>query len=160
MKDAGGCKFCLSIAHKGQPTCPFVGKWRNCEVNGCQEPHSRYLHGCTLQLSFHMQKSHCNSSSAMLLIQKVQTSKNEMTVFWDNGSTIALISKACTNRNQLKGTPVVMDLMTVGNKVTYMNTNLYEVDLVDREGDYHTVHLFEIDDIYDASQIVWTFENL
>ena len=74
VKDSGGCKFCLSTAHKGKPSCPFVGKWRNCDVDGCQEPHSRYLHGCTLQSSFHMKKSSCDSSSPLLLIQAIETS--------------------------------------------------------------------------------------
>ena len=147
VKDSGGCKFCLSTAHKGKASCHFVGKWRNCNVDGCQEPHSRYLHGCTLQLSFHMKNSSCDSSTPLLLIQSIETSINKVTVFWDNGSTIALISKACATRNRLSGTPVACDLLTVGGNINYMNTVLYEIELIDREGEQHTVHLYEIDEI-------------
>ena len=70
-----------------------------------------------------------------------------MTVFWDKGSTIAFISKACATRNGLSRTPVACDLVTVGGNISYMNTVLYEIALIDREGEHHTVHLYEIDDI-------------
>ena len=147
VRDAGGCNFCLSIAHRGQP-CPFVGRWRNCDVNGCQEPHSRYLHGCTLQLSFHtMQILQPNSSTPLLLIQMIETSAGDMIVFWDNGSTIALISRKCAQQNNLTGTHVMCDLMTVGGNIQYMETTLYEMNITDRNGESHAIQLYEIDDI-------------
>ena len=146
MIDAGGCKFCLSTAHKGQP-CPFVGQWQNCGVSNCQEPHSRYLHGCTLQLSFHMQILQPNPSTPLLLIQIVETSDGDVIVFWDNGSTICLISRKCARRMNLSGTRVRCDLMTVGGKVQYMETTLYEMNIIDRNGESHTIQLYEIDDI-------------
>ena len=144
--DAGGCKLCLSTAHKGQP-CPFVGQWQNCGVDNCQEPHSRLLHGCALQLSFHMQILQPHSSTPLLLIQINDTSNGDMIVFWDNGSTIALISRKCATRNNLSGTRVMCDLMTVGGRVQYMETTLYEINIIDRNGENHAIQLYEIDDI-------------
>ena len=146
VQDCSGCKLCLSISHVGQP-CPFVDKWQKCNIQGCQESHSRLLHGCSLQLSFHMHITHCDSTTPLLLIQVVDTSSGDMIIFWDNGSTIALISKRCAERNNLTGTPVMCDLMTVGGKITYMRTTLYEIELIDKNGEHHTIHLYEIDDI-------------
>ena len=42
---------------------------------------------------------------------------------------------------------MVCDLLTVVGNINYMNTVLHEIELIDREGEHHTVHLYEIDEI-------------
>ena len=60
---------------------------------------------------------------------------------------MAFISKAFETRNRLSRTPVACDLLTVGGNINYMNTVLYKIKLIDREGEHQTVYLYEIDDI-------------
>ena len=48
VKDAFGCKLCLSTSHQGEP-CPFETLWGQCGIDGCDMCHSRLLHGCTIQ---------------------------------------------------------------------------------------------------------------
>ena len=149
VKDANGCKFCLSVNHQGQP-CPFLDTWHKCGVGGCQEAHSRLLHGYTQIATFHITIQSGNSSP-LLLMQGVAVRQGSITfcsiTFWDNGSTLALISKHCARRNGLIGVPVLCDLLTVGGNLTTMRTILYEVELIDREGKSHTIRMYEIEDI-------------
>ena len=149
VKNAKGCKLCLSTFHQGQP-CPFLNKWQKCDVQGCQEAHSRLLHGYTQIATFHIQR--CNlqfgeSSAPLLLMQEIATPQGSIVGFWDGGSTLCLISRGCALRLNLVGVDVVCELLTVGGKVTIMNTILYEVDLIDRDNEIHTLRMFEIEDI-------------
>ena len=77
----------------------------------------------------------------------IETSAGDMIVFWDNGSTIALISRKCAQQNNLTGTHVICDLMTVGGNIQYMETTLYEMNISDRNGESRAIQLYEIDDI-------------
>ena len=45
VRDTNGCKLCLSLSHPNQP-CPFETQWGPCPVDGCNEIHSKFIHGC------------------------------------------------------------------------------------------------------------------
>ena len=145
VKAANGCKLCLSSSHTGQP-CPFLSTWQKCGVGGCQEPHSRLLHGYTLISTFHISVQF-GDASPLLLMQRVDTPQGSIVAFWDNGSTLALISRQCARRNNLIGVSVMCELLTVGGIVTVMQTILYEVDLIDRNDEIHKIKMYEIEDI-------------
>ena len=76
--------------------------WQQCDRNGCKKYHARSLHGCTtpgLTLCVVGSNSHVrspkntgDSGSAILVIEDIMLpSGNYAKVFWDNGSTIALV---------------------------------------------------------------------
>ena len=83
----------------------------------------------------------------LLLIQIVNTTTGDVLTFFDNGSSIGLISSNCARRMKLNGVPVTYDLITVGGVVTVQHTTLYEVCLVDRRGKEYVVQVYEIEDI-------------
>ena len=123
VKDTNGCKLCLSISHIGQP-CPFADTW-SCSVNDCEDRHSFLVHGCGIQgislgARTGLEKSPPTglNKNVLLLIQRVKTDTGYLITFWDNGSTIALISSDCVRRLKLCGVPVVYDLTTVVGVVT------------------------------------------
>ena len=68
-------------------------------------------------------------------------------VFWDNGSTISLITKEYATRNKLRGIPIKYDLETVGGQVTTQDTWLYEVTIVDENNQLHVIKAFQIEEI-------------
>ena len=153
LKDTKGCKLCLSSSHIGKP-CPFEDKWTNkCGVDGCKESHSKMIHGCKVQgilcftWSCNTQQENYSTGGTLLLIEKVKTKRSFIVTFWDNGSTIALVSKDYCIRNNLQGLPVSYDLITVGNNINTYDTMLYEIILVDRLGNEHVIKAYEIDDI-------------
>ena len=152
VKTTGGCKLCLSLSHVGQP-CPFEGTW-TCSVNDCNDPHSFLIHGCGIQgVSLAALSSSAKSTptpsknNVLLLIQKVKTETGYVITFWDNGSTIALISSDCVRRLKLLGVPVVYDLTTVGGIVTTHESTLHEITLIDRNNQNHVITAYEIPDI-------------
>ena len=62
VKNMKACQLCLNLSHVGQ-VCPFEEKWRTCNVSGCNEYHSRLLHGCGISL--HLQISEDSSSCSV-----------------------------------------------------------------------------------------------
>ena len=146
VKDTGGCKLCLSKSHPNAP-CPFESKWGPCKVDGCQEFHSKLVHGCGVPgISMHTY-SYKSISHTLLLIQDVRTPTGNVKVFWDNGSSLALVSQNFVTRNRLTGVAVTYELITVGNQVTLHHTKIYEVMLMDRNGDKHKIVAYEIEEI-------------
>ena len=53
----------------------------------------------------------------LLLMQHIPTNHGKALSFFDNGSTISLVSKSYTIRNKMKGMRVSFDLITVGGNV-------------------------------------------
>ena len=149
VKDANGCKLCLSISHTGKP-CPFESTWGKCGINNCDQFHSRLVHGCTIQ-GIGCYVEICMSVSAtetLLLIQCVDTQNGgRAVVFWDGGSTLTLVTKDYATRNNLRGVPVMYDLITLGGVITTHDTMLYEFSIIDTRGRHHLLKAFEIEEI-------------
>ena len=146
IQDTGGCKFCLSLSHPGA-SCPFEIKWGPCNVAGCTEFHSKLVHGCGIIGISCYTFTYKNISHTLLLIQDVSTTTNSIKIFWDNGSSLALVSKKYVRRSGLVGIPVTYELITVGNQVTVHRTNLYKIFLKDKNGDNHEIIAYEIEEI-------------
>ena len=113
VKAAGACILCLSTSHVNKP-CPFSTKWKPCDVDSCGALHSRLVHEAIIQgFTMHItaKKNH-----TLLLMQMIPTKIGEMIfAFFDNGSTITLVSTSFVKRNKLKGIRVTYELITVGN---------------------------------------------
>ena len=76
-----------------------------------------------------------DANGCILLIQEVATDHDKIAkVFFDKGSTCVLIRNDFANDTNLKGMPVVIDLITVGGHTNTLQTNLFLVKLVDTEG--------------------------
>ena len=115
VEDLQGCKLCLSSTHKGKQ-CPWQSKWEPCRVNRCDEYHSRLLHV--------PQKQSCNVTSdkdrtTLLLVQQVKSVKDDVTVFWDSGSSISLVTNDYAERHGFTGIEVSYELVTLVNEVKY-----------------------------------------
>ena len=145
--DANGCGFCLSNNHIGSK-CPFEGQWKNCDVNNCNKPHNRLIHGCGIvQLSCATFNYGVRLSVTLLLIHDVPTPTGMVRTFWDDGSTLSLVAKSFVQRMNLKGVLVEYDLITVGNVVTPQKATLHTITLIDRKGNRHEIKAFQIDNI-------------
>ena len=105
VKELDACKLCLSLSHVGKP-CPWESKWNPCNVDGCGEFHPRLLH-VSQDKGFAMHASkrgkfvgETTQSDTLFLIQIIKSIGNEITVFWDSGSSISLVSRnyACKNK--------------------------------------------------------------
>ena len=74
-------------------------------------------------------------------------SKGKINVFWDNGSSISLVSKSYARKHKLRGVNATYDLVTVNKQVIPQDTFVYEIAIVDTENTVHTIIAFQIDDI-------------
>ena len=105
-------------------------------------------------------------NNILLLVQTISTDSGKITAFFDNGSTISLVSKSYTRRHNLKGIPVSYNLTTVGGNQTKQYTFCYHVTLKDSKGASHVIQALEIDDICgkmrgcDISEVADLFRDL
>ena len=145
VKDTGGCKLCLSVSHIGS-NCPFEGKWKNCDVGGCNKPHNKLVHGAT-EIACGTIQYQPKESSTLLLIHDVRTSSGKIRTFWDDGSTLSLIAKSYVERMNMVGVKVKYELTTVGNQTTTHYATLHTLKIIDRRGNEHELKAFQIDSI-------------
>ena len=154
VKDLNACKLCLTITHIGEP-CPREPDWNPCDVGECNEMHSRLLHGAPALLTMHIQQQQVTVASksckkearTLLLMQDIPSPKGKVFTFWDNGSSISLVSRQYARRNKLRGVKVSYDLVTVNNVVTPQHTMLYDIQLIDRNGNINIIVAYEIEEI-------------
>ena len=116
VKDISACKFCLSLSHAGKEECPWESKWKPCGVDGCSEFHSRTLHGnkvFTMIVHATVLPNSRLEVRALLLMQEIADGSGTAFVFWDNGSSITLVSRRYARKRKLRGIRVSYDLETV-----------------------------------------------
>ena len=148
MKKTNGCHLCLSINHIGKP-CPWISKWGACKLGGCQKYHSRLLHEAEEQgLLSNLPRNETSCSlnidnGTLLLVQVIPTvTDGELVAFFDNGSTVSLVSKQFVQRRKWEGIPVTYDLITVGGDRKTQSTYLHEIQLLDSNGKEHVIKAF------------------
>lgn len=147
INDKKACILCLSLSHVGEP-CPWKSKWDPCGVNGCAVYHSRLLHANSGMSANGCKATTDGEQSTLLLIQKMKTnSNNDVTVFWDSGSSISLVRKDYAMRNNLSGFDVSYELVTLGNVRKLQNTVLFDVPIVDMYGNTHVIKAYGIEEI-------------
>ena len=163
VKANKGCLLCLSVSHVGKP-CPHISKWKPCDVDDCGEHHSRLVHEAILQ-GFTMHITSLKNHT-LLLMQRITTVGGSIFAFFDNGSTITLVSASYVKKRNLKGIRVTYELITVGNRVKVQQTYLHEITLLDSAGKPHVLQAYEIDDIcgemkcVNVNGVVRLFKNL
>ena len=102
----------------------------------------------------------------LLLMQSIPTKGGSIHAFFDNGSTITLVSTSYVKKMNLKGIRVTYELITVGNQVKVQHTYLHEITLYDMGGKAHVLQAYEIENIcgemksVNVGGVVRLFRNL
>ena len=154
VKDQSACKLCLSVSHVGS-TCPWESKWQPCDVDGCNEYHSRTLHGNTVLVGMHLiaaaktEIEEADKNRILLLMQEISDGYDKVFTFWDNGSMISLVSRQYAKKRNLKGINVSYDLTTVNSVTTPQHTKMFNVPIVDINGKVTNIKAYEIESICD-----------
>ena len=153
MKTTKACVLCLSITHRGRQ-CPFKEQWGPCGLDGCLHHHARGLHRAAITGLLNAESEVAISaasirveSSTLLLVQEIPTQYGYIFSFFDNGSTISLVSTSFVVRHNMKGLRVAFDLITVGGNVATQQSYLHEIPLIDANGETQTVKAYQIDEI-------------
>ena len=112
--------------------------------------HSRLLHGAVVEGVALLcgVNSLCSRDDVLLLAQEVRLQTgHQCTALWDSGSTISLITFDLASRLALDGEACQLSLGGVGANCTVVNTKLYSIGLLDKNGGVYQMHAFGIDRI-------------
>ena len=85
-------------------------------------------------------------------MQDILSPSGKTFTFWDNGSSISLVSRQYARKNNLKGVPVSYDLVTINSNVRPQHTMLYDVSIIDKSGEYYNILAYEIDEICEETR--------
>ena len=146
VKDLQACVLCLSLTHPNEP-CPRKDTWEPCGVDDCQEMHSKFIHGAPAINMHIFQITAGVHIRTLLLMQEVSSESGKIFAFWDNGSSISLVSASFVKKHQLRGVRVSYDLVTINQEVRPQETTLYDIALTDRRGVKHVISAYEIEEI-------------
>ena len=75
--------------------------------------------------------TYSNKNNTLLLVQEIRTLTLTINAFFDDGSTLSLVSKSFVTKNGMKGVRMSYELVTAGNVRTIHHTILYEITLLD-----------------------------
>ena len=142
------CCLCFNSSHITED-CPKKDSWKQCDVQACGGWHSRMLHGAKVQgLVLAIPTVSDETGNVILLVQEVLNPVGDKCiVFWDHGSTTALVTYDYAERNDLSGTNCRFELSGVGDNSKTFQTKLFCVPIIDRFGETHQVCAFGIDKI-------------
>ena len=171
IQKANGCARCLDFTGKHlRSHCPYKGtdgQPFTCteKVNGvrCGKEHHALLHGSSNKFSCYVRVNRVHISVAPSA-EEIAENENSTTLmqlqmipvkgtiidcltFWDIGSNIHLVRKEYALSIGLKGTPIMLDLSTTGQKQELRESMVYWVPLLDRKGVIHNVMAYEMDNI-------------
>ena len=144
------CILCFNRDHEAK-NCPRkAAGWKECDVDGCNRWHNRWLHGAKvpgLTLTVLATASDDDDLQTLLLVQEVFVHKVPGIVFWDHGSTTSLVTFTYAEKCGLTGVDCSLELTGVGEKTTHIDSKLYMVPLESRNGEIKFVKAFGMDRI-------------
>ena len=118
-----------------------------CGINKCDRFHHPTLH----QVQMAASSVSISNSSCLLQIMKIPVKSNHgqhvLNAFWDSGATISLIRKEKAIELGLKGTPVLLNVTTVGGVERKENSHKYQVPLINQNGQIKVINAYSMEKI-------------
>ena len=155
IERVGGCPRCTSWLHdRTQCRSQLI----DCKelINGvrCHKDHSRLVcnSGVAYCLSTLTESSRIDVYQPTLhYLQDVSVNDDDQSarLLWDNGSNRVLISHEFAAERNLRNRMTSITMKVVGGSYKKVNTRIYELDLVDRQGRKHSIWGYGIDRIID-----------
>ena len=150
VKDNKICWSCLKPGHKSV----FCRKRKRCSEDDCELNHHKLLHQHETQGSAnHYQTSpkqspQSSKTSCLLQLMKIKTTNSgSVNVLWDGGATLSLITFRKAAELGLSGKEIKLAVTKVGGVSEEINSNKYQLNLIDNDGQEHAVTVYGIDKI-------------
>ena len=151
IEQSAGCPRCTSWAHcKAQCSMQAI----DCKevVNGsqCHRDHSRLVcnSGVAYCLSAKTGSGDVDLYQPTLhYLQDIHINNDVETarILWDNGSNRVLVDHSFAAERKLRSRSTTVTMKVVGGQFKKVRTKIYEVDLVDKSGQKHSIWGFGID---------------
>ena len=106
------------------------------------------------------------NKNVMLMVSTVYSGSSPLSVLWDPGAHLSLISKEGAKKLGMKGKDVTLSITKVGNIIETISSKEYILPLMDKKGTSWYITLYEIEDIsaevgeVDSDRVSTLFENL
>ncbi|XP_063863037.1 uncharacterized protein LOC135102172 isoform X1 [Scylla paramamosain] len=88
-----------------------------------------------------------NTLNTLLNISTVYSNTQPITVLWDSGSDITLVTHSMAEKLSLKGKDVNLSMIKVGNVIEHHSTKEYCIPLIDRTGHVWEINAIGIEEI-------------
>ena len=157
IKEKQACWSCLKNGHKSKE-CRYKKK---CNVGNCDRFHHPSLHAVnanvgTLNTKILDENKKVNtwSSTCLLQIMKIPSVDQEISVLWDSGASISLVTFKAANQLGLKGNAVNLSIFKVGGQVEDLSSFRYVLPLTDVYGNIFKIHVYGIDKISNSVQSI------
>lgn len=142
------CFLCLKKGHISR----HCQTSQRCTVlidgNACGGRHHEKFHSIERTANHGDAKIHSSKrQSALLMVSEVCSESGPLTVLWDSGANVSLLTHSAAHRLGLKGKEVSLRITKVGNQVETMNTKEYSLPLIDNKGNIWKISLYGIKDI-------------
>ena len=153
VRKFGACFNCLRATRHIAKNSSESNKCDVIEANQrCGRRHHPLLHKAYLPERREPQTSQISNvqvkeNRPLLAATAVQCNKQRVTVMWDSGANISLITHQAAERLGLQGDEVSLSIVKVGGELTSYTTKEYKVPLVDLVGKVWIVNAYGIDDI-------------
>ena len=145
LKENRACWSCLGLGHRSS-SCRAR---RVCGEDGCARFHHKSFHAADVEgVSFHSLAGAPRVSSdhpCLLQLMRIKTRRAWANTLWDCGATMSFITFKKARAENLKGIPIRLSVTKVGGDVKDINSNKYELPLIDTAGNtvYFEVYCIE-----------------
>ena len=160
VRKSGACFNCLQQTGHIARDCSQPNK---CDIlvgdKICGRRHHPLLHkgDNTSTAEFRATTVHnvlAENNPTLLAISMVRCNDKNVTILWDSGSDISLITHNAAARLDLCGRDVNLSIVRVGNNPAILKSKIYNVPLVDLDGRTHAICAFGMDEITSCLQHV------
>ena len=156
IREAGACWSCLKLYHRSA----HCRSRRHCGKDGCTRYHNASLHDAHVQgvdfrssnmvmmASQESNRKHDKVCLLQLMDIPVSGSNNQsVTVLWDGGATVSLITFKKAKALELHGTPIQITVIKVGGKRERIKSFEYNLPLLDKDGQEVLLQVYGINQI-------------
>ena len=140
---------CMKIGHMSRD----CRNKRMCKVDSCKMYHHPLLHGAEVTATVYTVNSTSNgsnnvsSTTCLLPVMKVNSISGILSVLWDSGASISLITFEKARELKLKGKRVELSVAKVGGQIEKMSSFMYTLPLIDKGNRVVTINVYGIEKI-------------
>ena len=118
----------------------------------CGKRHHSLLHKTdtatpTASRAATVHNAHTEDLGVLLAMSTATSNDKHVTILWDSGSDVSLITHKAAARLDIRGRDVDVSIVGVGNNAVILKSKEYSIPLVDLEGKLHNVCAFGMDEI-------------
>ena len=172
VRKAGACFNCLQQSGHIARDCNMPNQ---CDVfvgaGICGKRHHSLLHKTdtatpTASRAATVHNAHTEDQPVLLAMSTATSNDKHVTILWDSGSDVSLITHKAAARLDTRGRDVDVSIVGVGNNAVVLKSKEYSIPLVDLEGKLHNICAFGMDEITSSvrhicmEQIAARFPNI